>query len=249
MKTVIIGRHKVEVWDSIDELPVSRFHKYNKYMLVDSGIGSDLNDFNNHVARVGKFIKTDQGQAIKELENLRQSLYMISEEISPKYLSFVTLIKSIDGKPLYDLSDENIKRISKQLSNVKVNFLNGLLEAVKKKIDTELNLYFPGQFDETAVKEYYDRLRDRVLLLLDTIIRGNDNNEEIQKIDDYLLTMAKPQVFSGKESAEIKFDKQFEEMCTFLAHRLGAEPEKMTVLQFYNAFEYLKKTTKTNGGK
>jgi hypothetical protein len=139
--------------------------------------------------------------------------------------------------------------VSKQLSNTEVGFFNGLIEAIKKKMDEELSLYFPGHFDDTAIKEYYDRLKGRILLELDTIIRGNDNSDKIGQIDDFLLTMAKPKTFAGRESAEILFDKQFEEMCVFLKHRVGADPEQMTVLQFYNTFEYIKKTTKPNGAK
>lgn len=246
MRTEKIGKYLVEIYDSIDELPVHRFHKYNKYMLIDSGIGSDLDDFNRHLSRIKKFMVTEPKEAHKELENLRQSLYLISNEINPKHLSLIPLIKKIDGYELFDLSDENIRRISKRLSKVKVSFLDGLIEAVKKKNDEELSLYFPNQFDDVGIKEYYDRLRERVLLQLDSLIRGNDNNSKIEEIQDYFLTLAKPQIFNGKHSVEIKSDKQFEEACLFLRHQIGVEPEKMTVLQFYNSFEYLKKTKTPN---
>ena len=49
MKREVINNHIVILYDSIDELPIIRFHKYNKYMLIDSGIGSDLNDINVHI--------------------------------------------------------------------------------------------------------------------------------------------------------------------------------------------------------
>ena len=49
MKTVLINNKKVELYDSIEDLPIIRFHKYNKMLLVDAGVGSDLADFDRHV--------------------------------------------------------------------------------------------------------------------------------------------------------------------------------------------------------
>ena len=63
MRTTQIGKHKVEVYDSIDALPVLRFHAFNKMMLVDSGIGSDLNDWDAHAERVIRFIMSDDKDA------------------------------------------------------------------------------------------------------------------------------------------------------------------------------------------
>lgn len=246
MRSIVIAGHIVEIYDAIDELPINRFHKYNKMLLIDSGIGSDLNDFNTHVSRVAAFIQTDKAQALLELENIRQSLYLVSQEISPIHLAFIPLIAKIDGKPLKDLSDENIKRWHKEFGDAPVGWFQRLIQSVKKKIDDELSLYFPGQFDDAGIKEYFDRMRERILLQLDSIIRNNDNEMQINKIGDLLLTHARPQVFSGRESAEIKYDKQFDEMCTFLIHRINVNPDKMTVLQFYNSFEYIKKSNKQN---
>lgn len=248
MKTVKVGKRSVEIYDSIDELPIKRYHRFNKYMLVDSGIGSDLNDINDHISKILRYIdKSDKKNAKTQLENMRQSLYLISQETNIRHLSFMVLIKSIDGKEVYDISDENLKRLLKRFENESKGFLNRLIESVKKKIDEEINLYFPGHFEDAAIKEYYDRIKTRVLLQLDSIIRGSDNEDKIDKIDDFLLTLAKPKVFSGKESAEIAYDKQFEEMCLFLTQELSVEIDNMTVLQFYNSFEYLKKQKKPNG--
>lgn len=51
MKECIINKHNVVLYDSIDELPMLRFHKYNKMLLVDAGVGSDLSDFDRHIER------------------------------------------------------------------------------------------------------------------------------------------------------------------------------------------------------
>ena len=41
MKTTKIGERAVVLYDSIDELPILRFHAYNKMLLIDAGVGSD----------------------------------------------------------------------------------------------------------------------------------------------------------------------------------------------------------------
>lgn len=248
MKTIEIGKYKVELYDSIDELPIKRFHKFNKYLLVDAGVGSDLNDINEKIAKIMIYVdRSDKVNARIELENLRQAMYLVTQETNLKHLAFMVLVKSIDGKEITDLSDEGVRATQKIFENQALNFLDRLLQSVKKKIDTELNLYFPGQFDDAAIKEYHDKLRSRILFQLDTIIRNADHKQEIDQIDDFLLTLAKPQIFSGKESTEIKYDRQFEDMCLFLSQELSIDIDKLSVLQFYNSFEYIKKQRKKNG--
>jgi len=244
MKIVTIEGHCVRLYESIDELPIARFHKYNKYLLIDSCIGSDLEDVTTRVDRAMRYIGTDKNLAMLELQNLKQAMFLINETICSRHLAFAALVDSIDGKRITDLSDESMKKVIHTLGKTKTNWVDRFLESVKKKIDDELAMYFPNNFEDANIKEYYDRLKRRTQLLLDTIIRGGENSKLIEEIDNFLLTLSKPRVFWGKDSAEIQYDKQFEDMCLMLSQKLSIEPRKMTVLQFYNAFEYLKKSMK-----
>ncbi|AGM14077.1 hypothetical protein P2559Y_0014 [Croceibacter phage P2559Y] len=242
MRTIKIGRKTVEFYDAIDELPIRRYHKFNKYMLVDSGIGSDLNDINSHIAKVSRYIsKKDEKNALAQLENLRTSLYMIAEETNVRHLSFAILVKSINGKEVTDLSDENIKRIADSFENEKKGFIDRVIDSIKKKIDMELVVYFPGQFEDAQVKEYHDRIRNRTLLILSEIKTNKKETDKINKIDDFLMGMVNPKSFSGKESVEILHDKQFEEACTFLESETGTRVDDLTTMQFFSKFEYIKK--------
>ncbi len=111
MKTVKIGEYTVEIYDAIDELPMLRFHKYNKMLLVDAGIGSDLQDFDTHIEKAMRYArsKTPELAAI-ELDNMRQNVYFIQSGLSPKCLAFAVLVKSIDGTPYNDLSDDGLQK-------------------------------------------------------------------------------------------------------------------------------------------
>lgn len=106
MKTTTLNGKKVVLYDSIDEMPIANFQKYNKYLLIDAGIGSTVDDVDGHIVKIAKFIKSgDQKKAMQELQNLRQNLYMISENISPKFMSFASLVKSVDGREVDNLGN------------------------------------------------------------------------------------------------------------------------------------------------
>lgn len=241
MKTLIINKKIVKVYDSIDEMPIVNFQKYNKYLLIDSGIGSNVDDIDAHISRIAKFIKiNDRKKALQELQNMRQNMYMVNSEISPKYMAFAALIHSIDDKPITNLSDDNLKSILNDLRTIKHSWLADLLLRLKKKITAELEIYFPEDFNNPREKEAYDRLKNRTLFVLDSIINGVDNSERIDAIDALIIGAYTPKSFVGSESAEVKYDKQFETTCLLISQKTNMDAKKMTVLQFYNAISDIK---------
>lgn len=241
MKTLLINNKVLKVYDSIDEMPIVNFQKYNKYLLIDSGIGSDIDDVDAHLVRLAKLIKSDTAKANQELLNLRQNLHMIVSGISPKYLAFAALIYSVDGKVVTDLSDDNLKSILNDIKAIKHSKLIDFIYRFKKKISQELETYFCNYFDNPKEKEAYDKLRNRAVLVLESIANNSDNAEEIHKIDSYFFSLYKPQSFLGQKSVEVKYDKQFEASCTLIAQKIGLNAKKMTVLEFYSNLDTIKK--------
>lgn len=240
MRTIVINNKKLVMYDSIEELPIINFQKYNKYLLIDAGIGSDVNDIDQHISKIAKYIKSDKTLAMQELQNMRQNMFMIASGISPKYLAFAALIHSVDDKKVEDLSDENLKAVLESLRAVKHSWLINLLAEIKKKIQAELELYFPQEFINAKEKEAYDRLKSRTLLVLERVTKGKDTSSEINSIDDYLFNLHKPKSFAGNESVEIKYDKQFESMCLIISQKSNQDARCMTVLQFYSSLENIK---------
>lgn len=241
MKSLLINKKIVRVYDSIDEMPIINFQKYNKYLLIDSGIGSDVDDIDAHIIKIAKFIKANNSKkALQELQNMRQNMYMVNSEISPKYLAFAALIHSIDGKEVNDLSDDGLKKLLQDLKDIKHSKVINFLLRLKKKVTNELETYFPGDFVNPKEKEAYDRLKNRTLLVLDSIINNTDNTKQIESIDAMMLNMHAPKVFIGSESVEVKYDKQFESTCLLIAQKTNMDARKMTVLQFYNAIDNIK---------
>ena len=241
MKNLTVNKKTVRVYDSIDEMPIINFQKYNKYLLIDSGIGSDVDDIDAHIARIAKFIKSNNAKkALQELQNMRQNMYMVNSEISPKYLAFAALIHSIDGKEVNDLSDDGLKNVLARLKEIKHSKIIDFLVWLKKKVTTELEMYFPGDFVNPKEKDAYDKLKQRTLFVLDSMINGTDNSEQIETIDIVMLNMHSPKSYIGSESVEIKYDKQFESTCLLIAQKTNMDAKKMTVLQFYNAVDNIK---------
>ena len=133
MRKLTINNHIYEIYDSIDDMPIVNFQKFNKLLLIDSGLGSDIDSIDSHLVNLAKLIKTDIAKANQEIQNLRQTLYLIAANISPKYLAFTALIHSIDGKINTDLSDDNLKNILESMNKIKNYILIDILLSVKKK--------------------------------------------------------------------------------------------------------------------
>lgn len=247
MKTAKIGKHIVEYYDSIEDLPIVRFHKYNKMLLIDAGLGSDLTDFDAHIEKAVAFIQSgDKDNATNELNNLRKAVYFIQNGLSPKYLAFAALVSKVDGKATDDLSDDGLRSVVDTLADTTQKQAVSELDSAKKKIDEELRTYFPAMFDNADEKEFYNMLKARTVAILQNIIENKPQSEwqNVERLTRELLIFAKPPVYDGSESVEIVADKQFERMCLMIAQHLNVDARKYSVLAFYNAFEYLKEMLK-----
>lgn len=248
MVTVKIGKHTVEMYDAIEELPIVRFHKYQKLLLIDAGVGADITAFDQRIEKTRRFLmdgKTDKAQ--QELENLRQTVFLIQSEINPRHRAFAALVTKIDGRDCNDISDVALADLLDLLKDAPEKELTAQLEAVKKKIDGELRLYFPGLFADSEIKEYYDLLKKRTMAVLANIIAGVKNPDatpEIEKLTTALITYSNPKTFAGSDGVEIQFDRQFENLCLVLSEQLHVKPKDYSVLEFYNAFDFVKERAK-----
>lgn len=248
MRSIKIGTHDVELYDSIEELPVTRYHKYQKFLLVDSGVGSSIEDFDKHIEKARRFCMLgDTASVQKELDNLRQNVFMIQAGLSPSHLAFACLVFAIDNIQCVDISDDGLKKIVETFADAPNQQLQDALDSAKKKIDEELTLYFPKLNEGGDAKEFFEILRRRTLLVLNRIAAGDSDPEasaEVEDITTELITYTRPQTFGGSDSLEIQFTRQFENLCITLSSQLNIAPKNYTVLEFYNAFEFLKEKIK-----
>ena len=81
----------------------------------------------------------------------------------------------------------------------------------------------------------------KLILQLQEIAEDTDKASEIAEIDKFLFNLHKPKSFIGKDSQEIKYDKQFESACMIISQKTGLNAKNMTVLEFYNTLTNLQK--------
>lgn len=127
MIELTFNRTTLELYENIDQLPIERFNKANKFWMLHDNIGSSLEDIDrNHLSKL-MLIAGDQAKCQKEIMNLRILIYNIINEINVKNMSFACLISKVNGEPVEDLSDNGLKKLLKELSD------KGLTNEVLKK--------------------------------------------------------------------------------------------------------------------
>ena len=137
MKVIDTGKHVIKLYDSVDELPIGAYQRYNKFLLIDAGIGSSVDDFDAHIVKLAKLIgNNEREKAIQELQNMRQNLFMINSKISPKYLAFAALVYSIDGKKVEAVSDDDYSELLAKIQEMPHSLLTKTLDWLKKKLQT-----------------------------------------------------------------------------------------------------------------
>lgn len=134
MKELKVNRHKVQMYDSIDEMPICRYHKFTQLMVLNSGLGSTMGDIENKLRELMKYIQTDKAKAQKELENLYQCITIINRGVNLPSQAMASLVYSIDGERCDDLTSEGLARTAKKLEQMKQGDLIDILQGVKKKL-------------------------------------------------------------------------------------------------------------------
>ena len=134
-----------------------------------------------------------------------------------------------------------MQEIIDSLGEIPHGFLINLLDTIKKKLSTELETYFPNEFDSAKEKDAYSKLKMKIILQLQEIVEDTSKASEIAEIDKFLFNLHKPKIFIGKESEEIKYDKQFESACMVISQKTGMKAKSMNVLEFYNTLTNLQK--------
>lgn len=115
MREEKIGKHTVLFQDDIEQMSINQFNKVNKYWMLSDSLGSDFADIDRmHLTRIA-IVAGDKDKVIKEVNNLRILVHNIINEVSPEQLAFVALIHSIDGRVVTDYSEDNLKKLIREL--------------------------------------------------------------------------------------------------------------------------------------
>lgn len=111
-----IKKEEFEFYESSEELPIKKFQKFNKLMMMASDVGSSFADYSNRINRVRQFIQSElPKEANKELINLKQALFNGLNEMDPSNEALAILVKSINGKPVSTNTESEIESVIKRL--------------------------------------------------------------------------------------------------------------------------------------
>lgn len=243
MKKIKINGHKLEVFDDISELPIERFHQHSRYSLISSGIGDSIQDIDKHIEAINSLLTIDVAKAQQELLNLRQNLILVLQSRDFRHKSFLFLVKSVDGKPWEDYSDDGIDEMYALLNGESVSAFKSAMSGVINEIDDQMQRYFPQMFDDAKDKNLCDLVRKRALLQIDVIKNGSDHKEEIDKLSRQIWEKYEPKSFENDE-AIVEFDRQFENMCLILSKEFQGGVKGYTVMEFYSAYNLLQEREK-----
>jgi hypothetical protein len=155
-------------------------------------------------------------------------------------------VAEIDDVEMNDLSDDGLERVRQMLEDAPRKDITAALQAVKKKIDEDLTLYFPSLFDSTDEKEYYDMMKRRAQMELEQITDGDseERRARITELEDRMVTAVKPRTFTGRDAFGVQHDKAYMKMCLMISSNLNADATRMTVLEYYTASEYMHEMAK-----
>lgn len=135
-ETTSDGKHKVTFYDSIHELPIRRYQKFNKHMMVDLQVGSSVADYDKRTARALGYLQgKDIDNAIVELTNQRQALHHALEGYSPAFIALALMVYSIDNVVCESYQETDLNDILDRLD--KMGFTkseaDSNIEVIKKK--------------------------------------------------------------------------------------------------------------------
>lgn len=149
------GKHEIELFDSIHNLPILRFQRFNKYQMTASEIGNTFEDYDQRTSKALQFIRKGMNEeAIQELENRRQTVFYAYNEFSPMGKSFAVLVKRIDKTYYEDFSPDNLDRCIEHLEKIGLGNATSIekLKEVKKKSKRNWSFIIPNFFQRTEIK-------------------------------------------------------------------------------------------------
>jgi len=123
--------------ETIKELPIDRYSEFQKYLLQDSGMGSDIEAIQRHNEKIDLFLAANKiPEAITERTNQHFNFFFMLNRINITHISFAVLVSSIADKHIEDYSETNLLTVCSQLGKQGFTHeqLVAILDDVKKNL-------------------------------------------------------------------------------------------------------------------
>jgi hypothetical protein len=250
MHVIDVNNHTVTLYENVKELPIKRYVAFQKYVLLDSGVGGDIDSIGNHFSRLFQFLANRLiDEATEETKNLYYNLFMIMEEINPTSRAFACIVHKIDDEIITGFSEEDVKRTVEKLAEIEITqrHIEEYVDNVKKKSGSDLKLYFPDLFAEELELQFYQNIKARILAYEGLLDDENDEKslKVIAEVDLFLAKMNKPNCFDSdtQQNGEIQLELQFENLCSSLESNGIPYATTLTAFEFYSRLAFLKRQT------
>lgn len=235
------GNHFL-IYDSIQEVPVHRYFKFNLQVAFDAGIGSGLN---GSAARMSEFRewtrKGRKAEALAAINNLEQSIEFILAGISPETNAFVCLVKEANGKPVEDLSVEGMKRYLDAWGKkgLTIGKITGWVNEIKKNFAFEVEQFFPEVGNSPQTIERALMLKRRTLAVLRYLVGQKEQLQTVEQIDAVMLEFIKPNIYGGHKGIEVQRTNGFVDTIMLIRKELNVSKD-MTAHEFLKHCETVK---------
>ena len=117
MIEIIFNDTTLNLYSSIKEMPVKLHNLCQKFLLQDSGIGTNLSSIDEHFSTLDTLLASAKvDEARTERANLRYNMFMILEGLDFKSPAFACFIHSVNGSKVDDYSEEALNNLIESLS-------------------------------------------------------------------------------------------------------------------------------------
>lgn len=213
--------------------------------MIANEIGNDFQDYNQRTEKALAFLyKGMVKEAIDELNNRQMLVFNAYNEASPNLYCFAVAVKRIDSTMYEDFAPDSLEQIIEHLDRIGLTNNDALLKLkeIKKKIDTELGVYFPKFFGKVSNKEFTALRYKRAFAKLDAVIeRDKDFSEEQYSIEKQMLEKDKPNIWNVhiKGNMERALEVDFQKFVIDVMGPSAKDIKEVMTFEFYSRVENL----------
>lgn len=135
MKTIKIKGTEIKMYSDIRELPMRRYIEFQKNLLIDTGIGSNMDDVDKHFNSLFQYLNHEKIQdAVKESQNLYRNIYAVLNGHNTKLTTLCCFIYSVGKFKCEDITDEGLQVTAQHLINKRITWgeIESHFDEVKK---------------------------------------------------------------------------------------------------------------------
>ena len=139
----IIGGHKVELYDSIEDCPLPNYVNWGRCLLLDANPGTGIDGLKAKWNLVKGLNRAGEKEKVDiELNNMWMTIDNIEKGLDFKSLALCCLVKSIDGKDVTVATVDDAMKVRDGLKfKMSMRSMLNIVSAVKKKWKQRRNAY------------------------------------------------------------------------------------------------------------